>query len=139
MFSSKFVKILKTDWEQRELEYNNLLEEIAVLKAENEELKKSQSDFLIDVVKKQSAEIARLSKYQEQDDLLFSYEQSNDEKNKIIETQNYLIEELEEKNKQLLVSYQKVANMNKLLISKIKDDKYECETYKTVSTFKIWV
>ena len=139
MFSSKFVKILKTDWEQRELEYNNLLEEIAALKAENEELKKSQSDFLIDVVKKQSAEIARLSKYQEQDDLLFSYEQSNDEKNKIIEAQNSIIEELEEKNKQLLVSYQKVANMNKLLISKIKDDKYECETYKTVSTFKIWV
>jgi len=138
MFSSKFVKILKTDWEQRELEYNNLLEEIAALKAENEELKKSQSDFLIDVVKKQSAEIARLSKYQEQDDLLFSYEQSNDEKNKIIETQNYLIEELEEKNKQLLISYQKVADMNKLLISKIKNNKYECETYKTVSTFKIW-
>jgi len=132
------VKILKTDWEQRELEYNNLLEEIAALKAENEELKKSQSDFLIDVVKKQSAEIARLSKYQEQDDLLFSYEQSNDEKNKIIETQNYLIEELEEKNKQLLISYQKVADMNKLLISKIKNNKYECETYKTVSTFKIW-
>lgn len=137
MFSSKFVKIAKVDWELRELEYNELLEEVATLRLEKEELEKTQSDFLMGIVKKQSAEIAKLLKYKEQDDILFSYEQSNDEKNEIIKNQKSIIKDLEATNKQLLASYQKEANMNTLLSRKIIDGKYDCETYKTVSTFQV--
>lgn len=135
MFSSNYVKISKVDWETRELEHNELLEEIARLKAENAELQKNQSPLLMGVVKKQSGEIEKLLKYKEQDDALFSYEQSNDQHLKTIRLQAEKIEQLENENATILTAYQKESTMTSLLSKKIVNGKYDCETYRTVSEF----
>ena len=57
MFDTKWMKILKED-------FNTLKQAVLDLQNEKAELLKTQSKFLMDIVKKQSDEIKRLSKYQ---------------------------------------------------------------------------
>jgi len=137
MFSSKYVKIAKTDWENIKRDYNDLLAEVAVLKAENKELKEQSSEFLMGVVKKQSEEIKKLMKYKAQDDALFSYEQTNDKHLKTIRKQEERIKELKNENDVLLQAFQREASTSSLLARKIAESKFGCEEYKTVSQLDI--
>ena len=137
MFSSKYVKILKVDWEAREEEYNELLERVAELEAKNAELEKTQSPLLMNTIKKQSDEISKLLKYKENDDLLYSYEQSNDKQLETIKKQQKEIQELKKENEILLQAYKNESNMTSLLSKKIVNGKYDCKTYRTVSEFEI--
>ena len=137
MFSSKYVKIAKTDWENIKRDYNDLLAEVAVLKAENKELRDESSEFLMTVVKKQSEEIKKLMKYKAQDDALFSYEQSNDKHLKTIRKQEERIKELENENETLLHAFQREASTSSLLAKKIAEANFGCEKYKTVSQLDI--
>jgi len=136
MFSSNYVKIAKVDWEVRELEYNEMLQKISELEAKNAELEKGQSPMLMNIVKRQSDEIAKLMKYKNQDDALYSYEQTNDKHLKTIKTQSVKIDELTQENETILFAYQKESNMSSLLARKIVNGKYDCETYRTVSQFE---
>jgi len=137
MFSSKYVKILKVDWEVREIEHNELLERVAELEARNAELEKTQSPLLMNTIKRQSDEISKLLKYKDQDDTLYSYEQTNDKHLATIRKQQKEIQDLKEENEIILQAYKKESNMTSLLSKKIVNGKYDCETYKTVSEFEI--
>jgi len=124
MFSSKFVKIDKIEWETIKNDYNALL-------ADNARLKENQSEFLMGIVKKQSDTIKTLTVYQEQDETLYSYEQTLEEqKLKIKELESQLAAAKKE-SAQYLNAYQKESTMTTLLAGKIASN--PCPQYKTVS------
>ena len=128
MFNSKFVKIEKTQWEQIKDDYNILL-------ARNKALEETQSEFLMGIVEKQSDEISKLMKYQENDDLLYSYEQSYKEQSKKVKSLEDEVAELKIINAQLQQSYNKESTMTTLLARKIIDT--DCPKYETVSKLDI--
>ena len=130
MFSSNYVKIDKNDWEQIKTDYNAMLQKI-------KELESRQPDVLMKLVERQSAEIEKLLKYKEQDDALYSYEQTCQNHLKTINSQKEEIAKLKQENERLLNMYQKEANMSSLLANKLADSP-RCPEYKTVSKYEIY-
>ena len=128
MFDSKFVKIEKVQWEQIKEDYNTLI-------ARNKVLEENQSKFLMGIVAKQSDEIKKLTKYQENDDLLYSYEQTHKKQVNQIKSLEDELAELKTLNAQLQQSYNKESAMTTLLARKIIDT--ECPKYETVSKLDI--
>jgi len=121
MFSDKYVKILKEDWEVIKKDYNSMLKE-------NEKLKK---------------ENAELQKYKAQDDLLYSYENTLVDKDIQI---NSLKEEIHNLKYNLLILEDKLdrsAIMEKLYLETLHKERLkrscfkECDEYETVNTESI--
>jgi len=69
MFFTKEVKLERVEWEKIKKDYNALVKENTTLKAD---IKDCES-----IISRQSDEIKKRLKFENKDDLLFSYEQSN--------------------------------------------------------------
>ena len=124
MFSSKFVKIDRIEWETIKNDYNFLL-------ADNKRLKENQSEFLMGIVKRQSDTIKTLTVYQDQDETLYSYEQTHEEQKDRIKELETQLAEAKNESQRYLKAYQKESTMTTLLAGKIASN--PCPQYKTVS------
>lgn len=137
MFSNRYVKVLKTDLETLTTSVQDMREEIETLKAEKKLLEANQSEFLMNVVKRQSDELKRLSHYQSQDETLYSYEQTNEtQKKEIAKLKGDLIESnsLTDNYKQ---AYTLESNMSDLLIERVVKTKKSCTEYETVNLLDV--
>ena len=121
MFKEKYVKIERKDWEQIKTDYNELLKEGKDLKS---------------IMKTQSDTFETLSKYKNQDDVLYSYEQ---ELPKLRSDVKLLKKESDNLAKRLRAEIE----ISKLLIEELGKKSIEvyrkCDEYETVSLLDIEV
>lgn len=123
MIFDKFVKITKSDWSQIKKDYNSMIQEIKDQKA---------------ISKRQSKELEKLLKYKENDDLLFSYENSIKDQRNSIKT---LEDELEQAKAEI-ISIKKQLDTEKMINDLIADklvSEYRNANLKTVSLMDIKV
>jgi len=137
MFDSKYRKVLKTDLEAITLEMTEMREQIATLTSRNEVLEENQSEFLMSIVKKQSDTIKTLSHYQEQDDALYSYEQSNEKQKAEIKGLKAELLEAKDLTDNYKQAYVLENNMSNLLIERVVSTKKSCVEYQTASLLDI--
>lgn len=116
MFDNKWLKILKTEWE-------SICDELKELRETNAKLEKNQSKFLMDIVKRQSDEIKRLSKFEEQDIALFSYEQSHEAQKLEIAELKVQLKDSQSLTKNYKTAHTMESNMNDLLIERVVSSK----------------
>jgi len=137
MFSSKYKKVLVSDLEAITLEMQEMREQIATLTSRNEVLEANQSEFLMGVVKKQSETIKTLSHYQEQDEALYSYEQSNEKQRAEIKRLKAELQEAKDLTDNYKQAYTLESNMSDLLIERVVSTKKSCVEYQTASLLDI--
>jgi len=121
MFREKYVKIERKDWEQIKTDYNELLTERKALKSN---------------IGKQADIIQTLTKYKNQDDVLYSYEQ---ELPKLRSDVKLLKKESDNLARRLRAEIE----ISKLLIEELGKKSIEvyrkCDEYETVSLLDIEV
>jgi len=137
MFNSKYKKVLVSDLDAITLEMNEMREQIATLTSRNTILEENQSEFLMNVVKKQSDTIKTLSHYQEQDDALYSYEQSNEKQRAEIKGLKAELLEAKSLTDNYKQAYVLETNMSNLLIERVVSTKKSCVEYQTASLLDI--
>jgi len=137
MFDRKYSKVLKTDLEAITLEMQEMKDEIATLTARNKVLEENQSEFLMSIVKRQSATIEKLSHYQEQDEALYSYELSNAKDKAEIKDLKARLSEANGLTENYNQAYKLERNMSDMLIERVVATKKSCPKYETVSLLDI--
>ena len=110
----KKVTLTKAEWEE--------IQELFKQKEERiNELEKTQAPQLMEIIKKQSATIEQLSKYKEQDDLLFNYENYTKELNQKVQRLEAEVEGLKTEVETYKHAFEKELNMSNLLAKKLVD------------------
>lgn len=118
---NNFVKLAKSEWSQIKKDYNEMREEI-----------KSQKV----VIKKQSDEIAKLMKYKENDDLLFSYETSRENQKNIIKSLEQELMSAKKETEDVRKWLHAEKLINDLMVEKLSSQ-HPCHTLDTVSILDI--
>lgn len=124
IFSAKYVKVLKNEWDVIETKLSGLINLNASLSEDNKNLK-SESNKIKD-------ELETLRRYKERDEFLFNLEQENEILRKENKNLRISIEESMEKMDKINKNYEISKSTQSLFlseISKLKGDK--CMDYET--------
>jgi cell division septum initiation protein DivIVA len=138
-FNNKFVKIKNEDWEDIKTDYNQLVQDNKQLRAQVQAGTSDEIQQLKDIIQKQTESLKNMTKWKDNDDLLFSYENGNQEKLKKIHALESKVTSLENELEDFSFAYKKEAEMSSLLAKKLATYTGTYPQYKTVSKYDIYV
>ena len=135
-FNKNFVKIKNEDWEDIKTDYNQLVQDNKQLRAQVQAGASDEIQQLKDIIAKQSESLKQMAKWKDNDDLLYSYEQSNKTDKQTIKQLETKVAILEEANEKITNAYKTEKAISDSLIEKLTQYT-NCEDYRTVSKFDI--
>jgi len=124
------VKVLKTDLDTLTTEVQDMKLQIEQLEADKKLLEANQSEVLM-------VENEKLKHYKNQDDALYSYEQSNAKDKAEIKELKAKLNEANGLTENYNQAYQLERNMSDMLIERVVATKQSCIEYKTVNVLDI--